>query len=155
MTSLASFCEIACQIVQKKLEGKRIEEEQAAKAQNRKLPVCYDEDNDKEESNSLKDNNIFEIPSCSAVTPNEPVKEKTRKGQNRIKTGQKQEACRSQETFKAVTVGRGRKTEQNAKRMAKNANAVKSYSNFKRMKKRKGPEMQFFQSSTTRARTAH
>nr|GEV25799.1 hypothetical protein [Tanacetum cinerariifolium] len=59
MTSLTSFCEMTCQIVQKKLEEKRIEEEQAATAQNRKLPVCYDDDDDKEESNSLKDNNIF------------------------------------------------------------------------------------------------
>nr|GFD04922.1 hypothetical protein [Tanacetum cinerariifolium] len=73
MTSLSSFCEITCQIVQTKLEEKRIEEEQAATAQNRKLPVCYDDDDDEEESNSLKDNNISELPPCSAVTPNEPV----------------------------------------------------------------------------------
>nr|GEY64993.1 hypothetical protein [Tanacetum cinerariifolium] len=73
MTSLTSLCEMTCQIVQKKLEEKQIEEEQAAKAQNRKLPVCYDDDDDEEESNSLKDNNIFELPPCSAVTPNEPV----------------------------------------------------------------------------------
>nr|GFA11564.1 hypothetical protein [Tanacetum cinerariifolium] len=66
MTSLTSFCEIACQIVQKKHEEKRIEEEQAAKAQNRKLPVCYDDDDDEEESNSLKDNIISEHPSCFA-----------------------------------------------------------------------------------------
>nr|GEW86252.1 reverse transcriptase domain-containing protein [Tanacetum cinerariifolium] len=52
---------------------KQIEEEQAAKAQNRKLPVCYDDDDDEEESNYLKDNNISELPSCSAVTPNEPI----------------------------------------------------------------------------------
>nr|GEX36563.1 putative reverse transcriptase domain-containing protein [Tanacetum cinerariifolium] len=44
MTQLTSICEMACQIVQKKLEEKQIEEEQAAKAQNRKLPVCYDDD---------------------------------------------------------------------------------------------------------------
>nr|GFD24322.1 hypothetical protein [Tanacetum cinerariifolium] len=55
MTSMYSFCEIACQIVQEKLEEKRIEEEQVATAQNRKLPVCYDDDDDEEESNSLKD----------------------------------------------------------------------------------------------------
>nr|GEX62725.1 hypothetical protein [Tanacetum cinerariifolium] len=73
MTSLTSFCEIACQIVQNKQEEKRIEEEQAAKAQNRKLLVCYDDDDDEEESNSLKDNIISELPSCSAVTPSEPV----------------------------------------------------------------------------------
>nr|GEV38214.1 hypothetical protein [Tanacetum cinerariifolium] len=62
---------------------------------------------------------------------------KPRKGQNRIKTGQKREAWRNQEKFKAVAVGRARKTEQNAKRMARNANAIKSYSSFKRKKKRK------------------
>nr|GEV17430.1 hypothetical protein [Tanacetum cinerariifolium] len=73
MTSLNLFCEITCQIVQKKQEEKRIEEEQAAKAQNWKLPVCYDDDDDEEESNSLKDNIISELPSCSAVTPSEPV----------------------------------------------------------------------------------
>nr|GEX24127.1 hypothetical protein [Tanacetum cinerariifolium] len=73
MTSMYSFCEIACQIVQKKLEEKHIEEEQAATAQNRKLPVCYDDDDDEEESNSLKDNNISELPPCSAVTPSEPT----------------------------------------------------------------------------------
>nr|GFD34751.1 hypothetical protein [Tanacetum cinerariifolium] len=49
------------------------EEEQAAKAQNRKLLVCYDDDDDEEESNSLKDNNISELPSYSAVTPSEPI----------------------------------------------------------------------------------
>nr|GFB21401.1 hypothetical protein [Tanacetum cinerariifolium] len=54
-------------------EEKQIEEEQAAKAQNQKLPVCYDDDDDKEESNSLKDNIISELPPCSAVTPSEPI----------------------------------------------------------------------------------
>nr|GEV05729.1 hypothetical protein [Tanacetum cinerariifolium] len=73
MTQLTSICEMACQIVQKKLEEKQIEEEQAAKAQNRKLPVCYDDDDDEEESNSLKDNIISELPPCSAVTPSEPI----------------------------------------------------------------------------------
>nr|GEV55981.1 reverse transcriptase domain-containing protein [Tanacetum cinerariifolium] len=65
------------------------------------------------------------------------VKESSRKGQNRIKTGQKREAWRSQEKSEAVTVDRARKTEQNAKRMAENANTCKSYSKFKRKKKRK------------------
>nr|GFD46733.1 hypothetical protein [Tanacetum cinerariifolium] len=46
MISLTSLCELACQIVQKKQEEKRIEEEQAVKAQNWKLPVCYDDDDD-------------------------------------------------------------------------------------------------------------
>nr|GFC46959.1 hypothetical protein [Tanacetum cinerariifolium] len=73
MTQLTSICEMTYQIIQKKLEEKHIEEEQAAKAQNRKLFVCYDDDDDEEESNSLKDNNISELPPCSAVTPSEPI----------------------------------------------------------------------------------
>nr|GEV90041.1 hypothetical protein [Tanacetum cinerariifolium] len=68
-----SFCEMACQIFQKKQEEKQLEEEQAAKAQNWKLPVCYDDDEDEERSNSLEDNIISGLPPCSAITPNEPV----------------------------------------------------------------------------------
>nr|GEV21329.1 hypothetical protein [Tanacetum cinerariifolium] len=96
------------------------------------------------------------VPTTKHVkTPRKSIKQvehlkqgerKPRKGQNRIKTKQKREAWRSQEKSKTVTVGRGRKTEQNAKRMARNANAVKSYSSFKRKKKRKGLEMQMLQS---------
>nr|GFA23731.1 hypothetical protein [Tanacetum cinerariifolium] len=56
-----------------KLEEKCIEKEQVATAQNQKLSVCYDDDDDEEESNSLKDNNISELPLCSAVTPSEPI----------------------------------------------------------------------------------
>nr|GFC90739.1 hypothetical protein [Tanacetum cinerariifolium] len=63
----------ACQIVQKKLEEKQLEEEQAAKAQNWKLPFCYDDDDDEESSKSLEVNIIFELPSYYAVTPSEPV----------------------------------------------------------------------------------
>nr|GEY84847.1 hypothetical protein [Tanacetum cinerariifolium] len=73
MTSLTSMCELACQIVQNKLEEKQLEEEQAAKAQNWKLPVCYDDDDDEESSNSLEDNIIYELPPCVAITPNELV----------------------------------------------------------------------------------
>nr|GEW38036.1 hypothetical protein [Tanacetum cinerariifolium] len=51
------MCEVVCQIVQKKLEEKRIEEEQAAKAQNWKILACCDDDDDYN----------------SAITPNEPV----------------------------------------------------------------------------------
>nr|GFA20988.1 hypothetical protein [Tanacetum cinerariifolium] len=51
----------------------RIEEEQAAKAQNSKIAVCYDDDDDEERSNSLQDNFIYGLPPCSAITPNEPV----------------------------------------------------------------------------------
>nr|GFC37450.1 hypothetical protein [Tanacetum cinerariifolium] len=60
-------------ITGKKREEKRIEEEQTAKAQNWKFPVCYDDDNDEEGYNSLNDNIISELPSYSAVTPTEPI----------------------------------------------------------------------------------
>nr|GFB81112.1 hypothetical protein [Tanacetum cinerariifolium] len=56
-----------------KLEEKQLKEEQAAKAQNWKLPVCYDDDDDEESSKSLEDNIISELPSYSAITPSEPV----------------------------------------------------------------------------------
>nr|GEW26594.1 hypothetical protein [Tanacetum cinerariifolium] len=51
----------------------RIEEEHVAKAQNWKLHVCYDDDDDEECSNSLQDNIISELSSCVAVTPTEPL----------------------------------------------------------------------------------
>nr|GEU85444.1 hypothetical protein [Tanacetum cinerariifolium] len=73
MTQLTSMCEMFCQSVQKKRKEKRIEKEQAAKAQNWKLLVCYDDDDDEERSNSLQDNNISGLPPCSVITPNEPV----------------------------------------------------------------------------------
>nr|GEY58385.1 uncharacterized mitochondrial protein AtMg00810-like [Tanacetum cinerariifolium] len=73
MTQLTSMCEMACQIIQKKQEEKHIEEEQVAKAQNWKLPVCYDDDDDEEGYNSLNDNIISELPSYSAVTPTKPI----------------------------------------------------------------------------------
>nr|GFB01180.1 hypothetical protein [Tanacetum cinerariifolium] len=56
-----------------KQKEKRIEEEQAAKAQSWKFPVCYDDDDDEESSNFLNDNIISELPSYSAVTPTEPI----------------------------------------------------------------------------------
>nr|GEX23162.1 reverse transcriptase domain-containing protein [Tanacetum cinerariifolium] len=54
-------------------EEKRIEEEQAAKAQSWKLPVCYDDDDDEEGYNSLNDNIISKLPPYSTVTPTEPI----------------------------------------------------------------------------------
>nr|GFA87488.1 hypothetical protein [Tanacetum cinerariifolium] len=51
------MCEMACQITKKKQEEKRIEEEQATKAQNSKIPACCDDDGDYN----------------FAITPNEPV----------------------------------------------------------------------------------
>nr|GFA56749.1 hypothetical protein [Tanacetum cinerariifolium] len=50
MTSITSLCELACQ-----------------------LPVCYDDDDDEERSDSLDDNIISGLPSFSAITPDEPV----------------------------------------------------------------------------------
>nr|GFB50471.1 hypothetical protein [Tanacetum cinerariifolium] len=73
MTSITSLCEMACTFVQKKLEEKQLEEEQATKAKNWKLPVCYDDDDDEERSDSLDDNIIFGLPPFSAITPDEPV----------------------------------------------------------------------------------
>nr|GEY06720.1 hypothetical protein [Tanacetum cinerariifolium] len=60
------MCEIFCQFVVKKREEKRIEEEQAAKAQKWKIPVCYDDDDNEEGYNSLNDNIISKLPSYSA-----------------------------------------------------------------------------------------
>nr|GFC48831.1 hypothetical protein [Tanacetum cinerariifolium] len=57
MEQLTSMCEMFCQFIQKKQEEKQIEEEQAAKAQNSKIPVCYDDDDDYN----------------SAITPDETV----------------------------------------------------------------------------------
>nr|GFD46826.1 hypothetical protein [Tanacetum cinerariifolium] len=42
-------------------------------AQNRKLPVCYDDDDDEERSDSLDDNIIYGLRPSSAITPDEPV----------------------------------------------------------------------------------
>nr|GFA75749.1 hypothetical protein [Tanacetum cinerariifolium] len=78
--------EMVGQFIQKKLEEKRIEEEQAAKVQNSKISVCYDDDNDEERSNSLKDNIIYGLPSCFAITPNEPVDSLTTKSDEFIKS---------------------------------------------------------------------
>nr|GEX10923.1 hypothetical protein [Tanacetum cinerariifolium] len=73
MTSITSLCEMACTFIQKKLEEKQLEEERVAKAQNWKLPVCYDDDDDEERSDSLDENIISELPPFSAITPDEPV----------------------------------------------------------------------------------
>nr|GEU79768.1 hypothetical protein [Tanacetum cinerariifolium] len=76
MTSLTSMCEFACQIVQKKLKEKQLEEEQAAKAQNWKLPICYDDDDGKKSSNSLEDNIISELPPDDQSFSDEDLPEK-------------------------------------------------------------------------------
>nr|GFB03632.1 hypothetical protein [Tanacetum cinerariifolium] len=55
------------------LEEKQIEEERAAKAKYWKLPVCYDNDDDEERSDSLDDNIISGLLPFSAITLDEPV----------------------------------------------------------------------------------
>nr|GEU84231.1 hypothetical protein [Tanacetum cinerariifolium] len=57
MEQLTSICAMVGQYIPKKEEEKQIEEEQVTKAQNSKIPACYDDD----------DNYNF------ANTPNEPV----------------------------------------------------------------------------------
>nr|GFB90260.1 hypothetical protein [Tanacetum cinerariifolium] len=73
MTSITSLCELACQVAQKKLEEKQLEEERAAKAKYWKLLVCYNDDDDEEKSDSLDDNIISGFPPFFAITPDEPV----------------------------------------------------------------------------------
>nr|GFB09200.1 hypothetical protein [Tanacetum cinerariifolium] len=73
MTSITSLCELACQVAQKKLEEKQIEEDRAAKAKYLKLPVCYDDDDDEESSDSLDDSIISGLPPFSTIRPDEPV----------------------------------------------------------------------------------
>nr|GEW09342.1 hypothetical protein [Tanacetum cinerariifolium] len=51
------MCEMFCQIIQRKQEEKRIEEDQAANAQYWKIPACCDDDDDYN----------------STITPNEPI----------------------------------------------------------------------------------
>nr|GEY30537.1 hypothetical protein [Tanacetum cinerariifolium] len=71
------------------------------------------------------------------------VKERSRKGQNRIKTGQKREAWRSREMLNAVTVDRARKTEENKKRMNEKANTVGKLFKFNETRKDKGLNCNF------------
>nr|GEY13079.1 hypothetical protein [Tanacetum cinerariifolium] len=80
--------EMLCQIVQKKREEKRIEEEQSAKAQNWKLP---------ETREKLLRPQLVGFGDLNK-TLQKKVKERSRKGQNQIKTEQKREAWRSRES---------------------------------------------------------
>ncbi|GJY11430.1 hypothetical protein Tco_0379615 [Tanacetum coccineum] len=71
MEQMTSICDMVGQLIQKKEEEKRIEEEQAAKDRYWKIPVCYDDDDDEESSIPLKDI-ISELPPCVAITPDSP-----------------------------------------------------------------------------------
>ncbi|GJU64919.1 hypothetical protein Tco_1246754 [Tanacetum coccineum] len=68
MEQMTSMCDMVGQLIQKKEEEKRIEEEQAAKDRYWKIPVCYDDDDDEESSIPLKDTIIYGLPSCVAIT---------------------------------------------------------------------------------------
>ncbi|GJT59495.1 hypothetical protein Tco_1003028 [Tanacetum coccineum] len=68
MEQMTSMCDMVGQLIQKKEEEKRIEEEQAAKDRYWKIPVCYDDDDDEESSIPLKDTIISGLPQCVAIT---------------------------------------------------------------------------------------
>nr|GEW46297.1 hypothetical protein [Tanacetum cinerariifolium] len=84
---------------------------------------------------SFKENQIKYQPK---VMKPKKVKENLEKDKIGSKPDKKREAWRSQENSKAVTVDRGRKTEENAKRRAVYANTVKVHSSFKEERKEKG-----------------
>ncbi|GKE16641.1 hypothetical protein Tco_1424218 [Tanacetum coccineum] len=71
MEQMTSMCDMVGQLIQKKEEEKRIEEEQATKDRYWKIPVCYDDDDDEESSIPLKDI-ISKLPPCVAITPDSP-----------------------------------------------------------------------------------
>nr|GFB84647.1 hypothetical protein [Tanacetum cinerariifolium] len=58
MEQLTSMCDMVGQYIQKKEEEKQIKEDQTAKARYWKIPICYDDDDDKD----------YTI----AITPKEP-----------------------------------------------------------------------------------
>ncbi|GKB25858.1 hypothetical protein Tco_0865259 [Tanacetum coccineum] len=76
MEQMTSMCDMVGQLIQKKEEEKRIEEEQAAKDRYWKIPVCYDDDDDEESSIPLKDTIISGLPPSSVEnlfpSPSEP-----------------------------------------------------------------------------------
>nr|GEW34091.1 hypothetical protein [Tanacetum cinerariifolium] len=78
------------------------------------------------------------------------VKENQEKDKNRIKTGQKREACRTREKFKAVAVERGRKTEEKKKEWPKTHTRIKSYASLKKRRKEKGHMCNLKKVATTR-----
>ncbi|GJW85080.1 hypothetical protein Tco_0158225 [Tanacetum coccineum] len=69
MEQMTSICDMVGQYMQKKEEDKRIVEDQEAKDQYWKIPICYDDDDDEESSIPLKDIIIFGLPLCVAITP--------------------------------------------------------------------------------------
>nr|GFA10274.1 hypothetical protein [Tanacetum cinerariifolium] len=80
----------------------------------------------------------------------EKTKKRTKSDQNRTKTGSVVKPGK----FKAVTVDRAGKTEQNAKRMVENANTVKAISSFKEGRKERGLKVQICERSKRGAQAA-
>ncbi|GKA18764.1 hypothetical protein Tco_0698679, partial [Tanacetum coccineum] len=68
MEQMTSICDMVGQYMQKKKEGKRIAEDQAAKDRYWKIPICYDDDDDDDEESSipLKDIITSRFPPCDA-----------------------------------------------------------------------------------------
>nr|GEV09257.1 protein reticulata-related 3, chloroplastic-like [Tanacetum cinerariifolium] len=83
------------------------------------------------------------------------VKENQEKDKNRIKTGQKGKRGEAGKSLKQLQLKEEEKPKKTKKEWPKTHTRIKSYSTLKEKKKRKGPEMQFFQSSTTRTKTAN
>nr|GEV71790.1 reverse transcriptase domain-containing protein [Tanacetum cinerariifolium] len=81
---------------------------------------------------------VCSVQSSTRRTFFNQVRNKREKDKLGTKSDKKREAWQSQEKSRAVSVTRARKTEQNAKRRAKNAYTVKSYSSLKERKKEKG-----------------
>nr|GFB43451.1 hypothetical protein [Tanacetum cinerariifolium]GFD23137.1 hypothetical protein [Tanacetum cinerariifolium] len=77
--------------------------------------------------------------------------EKDKIGSKLDKNGKRGEAGKSSKQLQWIKEEKPKKMQ---KKWSKTYTRSKSYSNFKRKKKRKGPEMQFHQSSTTRAKSA-
>ncbi|GJZ57631.1 hypothetical protein Tco_0613125 [Tanacetum coccineum] len=69
MEQMTSICDMVSQYMQKKVEDKRIAEDQAAKDRYWKILICYDDDDDEESSIPLKYIIIYGLPPCVAITP--------------------------------------------------------------------------------------
>nr|GEW13378.1 hypothetical protein [Tanacetum cinerariifolium] len=92
---------------------------------------------------------------CSKLGSRRLLEVKNKREKDKIGTKpdqikKKQEAWRSSEKLRAVSVDRARKTEENTKRMVRNANTVKKLLKLKERSKEQGPYLQFLQSTKFR-----
>nr|GEW34119.1 reverse transcriptase domain-containing protein [Tanacetum cinerariifolium] len=83
------------------------------------------------------------------------VKNKREKDKIETKSDKNEKRGEAREKFKAVTVDREGKTEENAKRMVENARTVKTLLKIKERKKRQGPDLQFHESNKWGTQTAN